>query len=284
MKLDDVYNNKTLSFYLRQEVDGLAEVLRKRQFFQAALLAWEWICPRMTYPSDRTLLPVLMTPAKAFRQVVGCLGGVWCGGAARLFAGMLRAIGVPATTFAYGYANGLSHEVAIVAAPKREAFYLLDAYLGARFVDQGTSVALTFHELLARILDGQHETVRMVSREYERPYVTAVGEDPMFRGWLFPNEVIPEPEMRQSRAIYPGAVMNRDKLFAAMKHGQLVISPFGKLAEEKRGDSLLEHFMLDLMLVNPCFDRMTPTSEPYDWMMLQGVVTTFAARLDRIGK
>lgn len=235
--------------------------------------AWalrKWTVGLCNYCAREYLIPgfSLMKLLDQLRALRNYEGGVWCGDTAALFVNMLRLCYIPAARFSYGYsAIGLSHVTVLIGylAPgtggksKSFEFTIFDPYLGFHYEDTATQQALPMPELLRRVIQKEYETVQQVDTELVRPYIANPNEQYGFRGWLFPGGQQPRQGVRHGKVmVYQGASNTVDKLFSPG-------SPMWNLAAEKRGDKLLGHYLLDLMLVEPHFNRVIPELHELKW-------------------
>lgn len=266
MLLTEITDEKTLGQYLKVAVPGLTDICWTPPFdgFKAAMLLWRWLGPRMAYPGTETLYANL-SPIELFQLVISELGGVWCGGAAQIFAACLRSIGAPACAYVYGHnETGLTHATTIAHIPKDgqvvDRFILLDAYMGYFYIDAQTGEPLLFNALLRRVLNQQYDTIAMHVEPFQRPFIIGKNEDPKQRAFLFPKGVVPEvSKSHASVKVYRGAVMTPEKLLRGYTaSGNIQTTPFGLLLEDSRGDQSEHEFLLDLLLVKPWFDPMVP--------------------------
>jgi len=243
----------------------------------------DWFMSVLCYSGPELLLAHGGNEEKLLRSLLRYEGGLWCAGAAELFSLLLKQVHIPATTFMYGYQGlaSLSHVTTVFSLTVRDVdgfaipkFYLLDPYLGFHYVDPGSRQMLDFSELLRRTRDKRYDQIERVDTAIKRPYVAQPGDDPAYRSWLF-DDGVPEPEEAASTTVYHGATYTVDKLFVPS-------SPMRKLADERRGNVPLDHFLLDLMLVKPELGRMShPPQEDkvdtyVDWRLSSEIITLLA--------
>ena len=129
---------QTMNEALYLSVPGLRKARTNKDFRACAFLLRDWFLSICCY-SGRELLIDHVGPgvAEQLKDLLAYKGGLWCGGAAKLFAGLLRSIQVPACTYSYGYdEEGLSHVTTVFGIAEMDAggwksitFYLLDAFL-----------------------------------------------------------------------------------------------------------------------------------------------------------
>lgn len=262
ISLGQIQTERDLGRYLKSVVPNLQDLCSTAPFdtWSAALCLWRWLGQRMAYPGTDTNLSPNMTGIPMFQRIIDEQAGVWCGGAARIFAACLRGIGLPACEYAYGYhETGLTHATTIVFVPEpvnQNRFCLLDVYLGYYYTDAQTGDPLLFDELLWRIIEKRYNSIAMHVEPHERPFIIRQDDDPRHRAFLFPGGQVPnKKEPKGDLVIYRGAVYTPDKLVRGLcANGRLIVTPFGELLEQARGDQPEQEFMLDLLLVHPWFD------------------------------
>ena len=187
-------------------------------------------------------------------------GGVWCGGLSALFTEALKAAGIAACQYYYGWGDGLSHATTLFASvllgggTAQQDFYLLDSYLGYHY-ETPTGKMMKFADVLERVSRQDYAHVVTHHTDLPRAYLASPNEDIADSAWLFPERRIPTPIRHGSVWAYPGAVINWKKLFAST-------SPSRHIADRRRGDKPLEHFVLDMLFINPRLGGVENRFEP----------------------
>lgn len=268
---------KPLHVYLHHQVP----MLRETHNLEAVMRLRDWLTSRLCYSGLELVIPHAGKDADTLmKTLLRYEGGLWCAGAAELFAMLLREIRVPATTFIYGYQGieSLSHMTTIVCPIENASvlprFYLLDSYLGFHYADAGSGRMLDLSELLSRVRDRRYSEIQRVDIATERVYVTKEGDGPEYRRWLFDHAAM-GPHQGKGTWIYGGATYTVPKLF-------MDGTPMRKLADQKRGDQPLEEYLLDLMFVQPQFGDLTLSARDgqYDtytsWSLMEQLVSVMA--------
>lgn len=240
--------------YLLARVDDLQEALARSNVFGALALR-RWLMPKLNYSGTALLLNHGggADPLRFLHDLETFKGGVWCGGAAWLFAELAGALDIPAVIYLYGYKDGLSHATTLIGKPVGSGwrFYNVDAYLGYIFKDRQTKSWIDMGDLWQRVATGQTKDIERRDTQIARLLVMPKRDDPAFYSWLFEGPVPKKPAGKSAdrqNATWPGAVHTYDKLL-------LPTTGFRKLAEQRRGSQGLDDFMLSLMFVNP---RLVP--------------------------
>lgn len=241
--------------FLIEAIPGLGEALASPTTFLAAFLLRRYISSIASFSAFLMLLEHNRdeTGEWLLKGLLEYQGGVWCGGLAVLFTQALRAAGIAACDYHYGWRDGLSHVTTLFASmpldggTAQQDFYLLDGYLGYHY-ETPTGKMMKFTDVLECVSRQDYACVVVHHTDLPRPYLTLPDEDVAGWEWLFPEGRIPAPIKHGSVWAYPGAVINSEKLFAST-------SSFRHIADRRRGDKPLEHFVFDMLFINPRLEK-----------------------------
>lgn len=248
--------------FLIEAIPGLREALASPKAFLAASLIRRYISSIASF-SDPLMILDHEKYGKGEWLLKGLLeyrGGVWCGGLSALFTEALKAAGIAACQYYYGWGDGLSHATTLFASvplgggTAQQDFYLLDSYLGYHY-ETPTGKMMKFADVLECVSRQDYARVAVHHTDLPRLYLTLPDEDITDSAWLFPERRIPAPIRHGSVWAYPGAVLNWKKLFAST-------SPSRQIADRRRGDKPLEHFVLDMLFINPRLGGIENRFEP----------------------
>lgn len=273
----DADQDSSIRNYLYNEISGLKKCIQARppRKLDAAFLIRDWVGALSTYSERALLLPASMH--KNLPRMIMALqelkGGIWCGGCAALFAGILNACYIPAIVYTYGKGD-LSHATVLVANTegKRFGYYLLDSYLGYHFEDREGNLQ-EFTEMLRHIKRGEYDQIVRVDKKIYRHLLCQESKPAEWYKWLFDNDT---PSL--------GADVGKLKAHPRAWHsiGKLLMSGgFADLANEARGEQPLGEFMLDLMMVNPSFARRNVACKEcfLDWDLHERMIQVLGREL-----
>jgi hypothetical protein len=247
---------RDIAQYLFEHVEGLSAA-RTRGKIATALVLRDWLMARLNYAGrDQLLEHTGADPFQFLKDLQEFRGGVWCGGAAWLYAELAGALDIPAMVYLYGYKDGLSHATTLIGTHMGKSdpvwrFFNIDAYLGYVFRDRTGGKLLSIGEMWRRIMADDMGGIVRRDMRITRCLVIPKSQRPDFYAWLF-DEGVPQSPRGKGRfrqlAAWPGAVHTYDKLL-------LPTTPYRKLADQQRGKQSLAEFMLSLMMICP---RLVP--------------------------
>jgi len=245
--------------YLFKQIKGLKKLLGSGDDLATAFLLRDWVGRHATFVHRELLLQHQSLSSQQLLKELGAgKGGVWCGGTARLFSGLARALpGLYVAEYHYGYYDkGLSHSTNIVGLKDGQC-YNLDAYHGYHWVDSKSLEMLDFGEMLCRIKRKEYERITRVDVDLPRSALAGPGDDGRGFRWLYGYGEIPDPVYAGGYAVYPGAMPKYEWLYSEGTKNRL-------RADKLRGDQPLDEFMLDTMLVGAKMSRLAPdTSDSF---------------------
>jgi hypothetical protein len=255
--------------FLADSIPGLAAALESPVRIRAAFLIRDYAssvanlsAPSLILDQEWYRLGTLRQGTQVMNELLEFRAGVWCGGAAFLLTISLKAAGIPACLYAYGWPDGLSHVTTIFASippeggTARQDFYLLDGYLGYHYEDADREgELLKFTDALRSVAGRDYRRVVPRHVDLARHYLAPPRADVSDSAWLFPGGQVPAPVKRPGAWVYPGAVLNWTKLYATT-------SPSRHLADQRRDDQPLDDFLLDMLLVNPRLGGIENRFEP----------------------
>lgn len=227
--------------WLLKTVPGLQQVWDDRELLKLAHTLQIWLGCKGTFSHKNLLLNHKeLGASQLLSKMLAYEGGVWCGGMATCFVGLLRCFpGVYAAKWGYGlHSKNISHVTTLVGQKDGKAF-IFDAYLGYIYTDSATGDLLEFTEVLRAVRDKQYQKIKRVDICTRRPAVAEVGDPGNRFNWCFGGKP-PVPEKFEDRWVYHGAEISCKGLFALGTHNRNRI-------EAVRGDVPFEHFMLDLL-------------------------------------
>jgi hypothetical protein len=248
-------DSKALRRCIFAGIPDLRERLETGDQISVILDVREWVSRLINYSGEELILDHSQSIQDMVHNLATFQGGMWCGGAATLFAGILNFIAIPATVFSYGYSNtGLSHVTTLVGISTRDdqgfcryIWYNLDAYVNYHYVDNSTGEWLPIDQLIGRVKRCEYDSIKRVDTIIPRHYVTHKGKGYEFRSWLF-DDGKPSLIRAEYTDVYPGAVYTVGKLITPG-------CPFRKLVDKKRSSLSPEQYLLKLILVNPLIEQ-----------------------------
>lgn len=242
---------KDLKRWLLKSVEGLEVAWDKRNVVEMAYVLQRWLGSIGTFSHKSLLLDHnKLNIRQLLAGMISYEGGVWCGGMATCFVGLLQCFpGVYAAKWGYGLRDkNISHVTALVGQKDGRAF-IFDAYLGYIYKDAESGELFEFSELLCAIRNKQYDRIIRVDIPLKRPAVTRIGDIGNRFNWCFGGKP-PNPVKYTDRWVYYGARVSCNGLFAPGTHNRNRI-------DAVRGDTPFEHFMLDLILKETRISRWT---------------------------
>ena len=154
-------DDASLRDWLYDEVEGLKIRVEEHDAKMMALALQRWVGENATFSHKELLLDHgKLSTIELLEGVVNLKGGLWCGGVAELFAGLVRLFpGFYAAKWSYGYrGQNVSHVTTLVGTKEGNCF-VFDAYLGYIYLDVGTRDMLPFGDLIKRILNKEYTSI-----------------------------------------------------------------------------------------------------------------------------
>lgn len=229
-------NTQDLRDYLFASIEGLDQA----SIVEAAFLLRNWAASTSNMVSAGTALPVkagniigLINDLLAFR------GGVACGGAAEVFIGALRAYGIPAAEYYYGFnlpGQRFSHLTTVLALHGKP--YTMDAYLCYHFEDrEGALLPLT--QMLRMVKQEKYNQIVRVDGIATRARVCKIGAKIYGR---FAGGIVPPGKRHGNLMVYHGCQMSVT--------GFLLSGARVKMFKDVYGDRPIDEILLDCMFAN----------------------------------
>lgn len=231
--------------YIIEHVDGFRKAMAEKRVLDAAFLLRDWVSATICFSHKDMLLKHndLGGVVGVFQASVAKKGGLWCGGTASFFRGILKLCGIKSLTHKYGHSQKhVTHDTNVIRTP-RGNHYQLDAYLTYHYADVKSGKIVEFADLLYRIRKKDYKSLKRVDRHVERCLVLKKGEVPSLSSWLYIDSYPTAPERYDDRWVYDGAYPTFGGL---LREG----TPFRTRAETVGAKGRLREFMFDLMLMN----------------------------------
>ena len=132
-------NRQELHSYLLASIEGLERACAQEKTFEVAFLLRDWAASVSSMVSEGTALRI-GKGIDLINDLLNFRGGVACSGAAYVFIEALRACGVPAASYYYGFnlpKGRFSHLTTVFIHQASKKSYMMDAYLCYHFEDPG---------------------------------------------------------------------------------------------------------------------------------------------------
>lgn len=269
-------DDNELRHWLYEEVGNLEEQYSKGNLLVAAHLLLKYAGSVATFSHKNLLLDHgrlnhrdILEAALAFQ------GGLWCGGVADMFAGIVNAFpGLYAAKWSYGMRpENITHVTTIVGTSDGEA-YVMDAYLGYIYLDAENKRLLPFGEVLYYIRRGKYDKIARLDIPFQRPAVGTRDDSPGSFNWLFDGDVpTPTPTENGDKLVYFGAQPSFDALYRWGGANRTRI-------EKARGGKPFDEFMWDLILEDGHLSRFTPevSASSGEWNIMRQILNVTVRR------
>lgn len=268
-------NDDELRHWLYDVVPALQEQYDKGNYLIVAHLLRRYVSSIATFSHKNLLLDhEKLDHRQLLEAVLAYEGGLWCGGVAALFAGIVNAFpGLYAGRWSYGMRReNITHVTTVVGTSDGKA-YCMDAYLGYVYLDAKTQQLLTFGEVLYRIRNRNYDTIVRRDFSIERPAVGTMDDSPGSFNWLFEGTEVPAPVQHEDKLVYFGAKPSFDALYGWGRENRVRI-------EQVRGAKSFEEFMWDLILEDGHLSRFTPeiSESSGEWSIMRSILNTTVRR------
>jgi hypothetical protein len=267
-------DDNELRHWLYKEVDHLEEEYFKDNLLVTAHLLLRYVASVATFSHRNLLLDHgVMNHRELLDAALDYQGGLWCGGVADMFAGIVNAFpGLYAAKWSYGMRQeNITHVTTIVGTSAGDA-YCMDAYLGYVYLDAGNKRLLPFSEVVYHVRRGEYDRIDRQDIPIQRPAVGTADDSPGSFNWLFDGNV-PMPRTIGDKLVYDGARPSFDALYRWGGANRTRI-------ERARGNKPFDAFMWDLIIEDGHLSRFTPgvSESSGEWNIMRQILNTAVRR------